>query len=378
MRLPQPAVSALRLPRRTLRAQLALLYAAVFGLSCVAVASVAVIFKPNFLVRASCESASGSQHSCGLGTGLSFAGTLTHDAKQNVAGLVFVVIMAALAVGIGWLIAGRVLRPLRTITSTAREISARNLSQRLAVDGPDDEFRQLGQTLDGLFGRLEASFEAQRHFVANASHELRTPLTAEKTVLQVALADPEADAAALRSACTTALQWAEQQEHLIDALLTLASSQRGIERWEPFNLADIARDAVLHHHQDAERRGIRIDTALSAAPATGDPALAESLITNLVGNAIRHNVDGGWIEISTAITDGRADLTVSNTGPLIPPDEVDRLFQPFQRTGIRRTGGANGHGLGLAIVSAIAGVHGAELTVAAPAEGGLGITVSFP
>jgi signal transduction histidine kinase len=381
MRLPQPAAATLRLPRRTLRAQLALLYAAVFGLSCVAVASVAVIFKPNFLVRANCESASsapGSQHSCGLGTGLSFAGTITPDAKQNVAGLVLVVIMAALAVGIGWLIAGRVLRPLRTITSTAREISARNLSQRLAVNGPDDEFRQLGQTLDGLFGRLEASFEAQRHFVANASHELRTPLTAEKTVLQVALADPEANTATLRSACTTALQWTEQQEHLIDALLTLASSQRGIERWEPFDLADIARDAVLHHHQDAERRGIRIDAALSAAPATGDPALTESLITNLVGNAIRHNVDGGWVEISTAITDGRADLTVSNTGPLISPDEVDRLFQPFQRTGIQRTGSAAGHGLGLAIVGAIVGVHGAELTVAARPEGGLGITVSFP
>jgi signal transduction histidine kinase len=196
-------------------------------------------------------------------------------------------------------------------------------------------------------------------------------------VLQVALADSEANTATLRSACTTALQWTEQQEHLIDALLTLASSQRGIERWEPFDLADIARDAVLHHHQNAERRGIRIDAALSAAPATGDPALAESLITNLVGNAIRHNVDGGWVEISTAITDGRADLTVSNTGPLISPDGVDRLFQPFQRTGTRRTG-AHGHGLGLAIVSAIAGVHGAELTVAARPEGGLGITVSFP
>jgi signal transduction histidine kinase len=381
MRLPHPSAAALRLPRRTLRAQLALLYAAVFGLSCVAVASVAVIFKPNFLVRANCESASSDprgQHSCGQGTGLSFVGTITHDAKQNVAGLLLIVIMAALAVGIGWLIAGRVLRPLRTITATAREISARNLSQRLAVDGPDDEFRQLGQTLDGLFGRLEASFDAQRHFVANASHELRTPLTAEKTVLQVALADPEASTAALRSACTTALQWAEQQEHLIDALLTLASSQRGIERWEPFDLADIARDAVLHHHQDAERRGIRIDAALSAAPATGDPALAESLITNLVGNAIRHNVDGGWVEISTAITDGRADLTVGNPGPLISPDEVDRLFQPFQRTGTQRTGSARGHGLGLAIVSAIAGVHGAELNVTARPEGGLGITVSFP
>jgi len=135
---------------------------------------------------------------------------------------------------------------------------------------------------------------------------------------------------------------------------------------------------VLDHHQDAELRGIRIDAALSAAPATGDPALAASLITNLVGNANRHNVDGGWVEISTAITDGRADLTVSNSGPLISPDEVDGLLQPFQRTGIRRTGGARGHGLGLAIVSAITSVHGAELTVAARPEGGLRITVSLP
>ncbi len=381
MRIPHPAGLAFRLPRRTLRAQLALLYAAVFGLSCVAVGSLAVIFKPNFLIRTNCGSASSSlnsQHSCGQGTGLSFVDTISHDAKQNVAGLVFVVIMAILAVGVGWLIAGRVLRPLRTITATARDISARNLSQRLAVDGPDDEFRRLGQTLDGLFGRLEASFEAQRHFVANASHELRTPLTAEKTVLQVALADPAASTATLRSACTTALQWTEQQEHLIDALLTLASSQRGIERWEPFDLADIARDAVLYHHGEAERRGIRVDAALSAAPATGDPALAESLITNLVGNAIRHNVDGGWVEVSTAITDGRADAAVANSGPLVSPGEVHRLFQPFQRTGTQRTGTAAGHGLGLAIVSAIAGVHGAELDVSARPEGGLRITVSFP
>jgi signal transduction histidine kinase len=381
MRLPRPTAKGVRLPRRTLRAQLALLYAAVFGLSCVAVASLAVIFKPNFLIQASCQPASSvraRQLSCGQGTGLSFAGTISHDAKQNVAGLVFIVITAALAVGIGWLIAGRVLRPLRTITATARDISARNLSQRLAVDGPDDEFRQLGQTLDGLFGRLEASFEAQRHFVANASHELRTPLTAEKTVLQVALADPGASTATLRSACTKALQWTEQQEHLIDALLTLASTQRGIERWEPFDLVEIARDAVLHHHEDAERRGIRIDVALSAAPATGDPALAESLITNLVGNAIRHNIDGGWVEVSTAITDGRADVAVANSGPLISPAEVDRLFQPFQRTGAQRTGTAAGHGLGLAIVSAIAGVHGAALAVSARPEGGLRITVSFP
>jgi signal transduction histidine kinase len=382
MRLIKPGAGWLRLPRRTLRAQLALLYAAVFCASAVAVAAVAVIFKPNFLVGSSCQAAPGTPRHldpCSQSaSSLSFAGTVSHDMKENLAGVALVAVMALLALGVGWLIAGRVLRPLRTITVTARDISARNLSQRLAVDGPDDEFRQLGDTLDGLFGRLESSFQAQRHFVANASHELRTPITAGKTLLQVALADPGATTATLRSACQKALAWNDQQERLIDALLTLASSERGIERWEPFDLAGTAGKVILDRHQDAERRNIRIDTTLAAAPATGDPALADSLITNLVSNAIRHNVDGGRIEITTGITDGMAILTVSNTGPLVPPDEIDRLFQPFQRLGSQRLRQASGHGLGLAIVSAIVSVHGATLTANPRPEGGLDITVSFP
>jgi signal transduction histidine kinase len=382
MRLPGPAAAAVRLPRRTLRAQLALLYAAVFCASAAALAGGAVIFKPDFLVGGSCQAAPHAPSPpgpCGqYAPHLSFAGTVSHDARQNVAGVALIALLGVLALGTGWLIAGRVLRPLRTITATARDISAGNLHQRLAVDGPDDEFRQLGDTLDGLFGRLEAAFQAQRRFVANASHELRTPITAEKTLLQVALADPAATTATLRSACEKALQWNDQQERLIDGLLTLASSERGIEAWEPFDLADTAAKAILDRHQDAERRAIRIDAALTSAPATGDPALAGSLLANLVSNAIRHNLDGGRIEISTAITDGRAVVTVSNTGPLVAPDEIDRLFQPFQRLGTQRLRPASGHGLGLAIVSAIAAVHSAELTAAPRPEGGLDITVSFP
>jgi signal transduction histidine kinase len=382
MRLLRPAAAAARLPRRTLRAQLALLYAAVFCTSAAALAAVAVIFKPNFLVRSSCQAAPGTPGPavpCAqYAPHLSFAGTISHDARGNVAGLAMVALLAVLALGIGWLIAGRVLRPLRTITAAARDISAGNLHQRLAVAGPDDEFRQLGETLDGLFGRLEAAFQAQRHFVANASHELRTPLTAEKTLLQVALADPGATTGTLRSACEKALQWNDQQERLIDGLLTLASSERGIEAWEPFDLADTAAKAILDHHQDAERRAIRIDAALACAPATGDPVLAGSLLANLVSNAVRHNVDGGRIEISTGITDGRAVVTVSSTGPLIAPGEIDRLFQPFGRRGAERVRPAGGHGLGLAIVSAITAVHGAALTARPRAEGGLDITVSFP
>jgi signal transduction histidine kinase len=377
----RPLAAALRLPRRTLRAQLALLYAALFGTSLAAVAAVAVIFKPNFLVGTSCAPAPGTPVRglpCQSGDGLSFAGTISHDMKQNVAGIAVVLAMGVLALGIGWLIAGRVLRPLRTITATARDISAGNLNQRLAVDGPDDEFRQLGETLDGLFTRLEASFQAQRHFVANASHELRTPLTAEKTLLQVALADPDATTVTLRSVCEKALHWNDQQERLIDSLLTLASSERGIERWETFDLADIAARAVLDRHAEAERRGIRVDTALGSAPATGDPVLTESLVANLVSNAIRHNLAGGRAEISTAVADGRAVVTVSNTGPLVPADEVDSLFQPFQRLGSQRLGHATGHGLGLAIASTIASVHGATLTAHSRSEGGLDITATFP
>ena len=375
MRPVRTAASVLRLPRRTLRTQLALLYGGVFSaLGVILLAGAGVL-----VVR-------GSASQAAPGGGLASAPPVADGrhldlgsaAVFEVIGLA-VVVMVALT--LGWLIAGRLLRPLRTITATARDISAGNLHRRLALAGPDDELRELGATLDGLFGRLEASFDSQRHFVANASHELRTPLTAERTVLQVALADPDATAATLRSACEKALKWGDQQERLLEALLTLASSERGIERWEPFDLADITGKAILDRHAEAERRSIRIDAALGAAPAAGDPALAESLMANLVSNAIRHNLDGGRIEISTAITDGRAEATVSNTGPLVSSGEVDRLFQPFQRLGaerIRSGSGVSGHGLGLAIVSAIVGVHGATLTPRARPEGGLDITVSFP
>ena len=379
MRPRNRATTALRLPRPTLRAQLALLYAALFGVSLVAVAALAVVFK-QLLVDPppGCDADPGAASQGGPCPDLSFQGLTDHDPKQYLAGLVTVTVLTAIALGGGWLIAGRVLRPLRTMTATARDISARNLHQRLAITGPDDEIRQLGQTLDGLFERLEASFQAQRNFVANASHELRTPVSAEKTVLQVALADPQATNAALRSACEKALRWNAQQERLIDSLLTLASTERGIESWEPFDLAGIVARAIRDAREDAERRDISIDADHSAAPTVGDPALVESLITNLVSNAIRHNVDGGRVEVSTAVIDAHAVLKVRNTGPLIPPDEVDRLFQPFQRLGTQRLRQGDGHGLGLAIARAIVNVHNAQLTANARPQGGLDISVSFP
>jgi signal transduction histidine kinase len=401
-----PGFGALRqiVRRRTLRMRLALLYAALFCACAGAVGAAAVIFKPDFLVRSAfspapppashpasgCGYVPTAAHSC-------FAGTPAHGAgggawwgglgaflaggtsAHNVTGgLAMLAIVAVVAGGVGWLLAGRVLRPLRGIIASARAISASNLSERLSLHGPDDEFRELGETLDDLFGRLEASFESQRHFVANASHELRTPLAAERTLLQVALADPEASAETLRSTCEQVLILGDQQERLIEALLTLASSERGIAQWEPFDLAEIAGKAILYHRREAERRGIRVEASLAAAPATGDPRLVESLIANLVDNATRHNADGGRVEISTAITGGLAIVSVGNTGSLIPPDEVDRLFQPFQRLGSERIRHAGGHGLGLAIVRAIAGVHGATLAARVRPEGGLDVEVTFP
>ena len=363
MNLIRKAFTAIRLHWRTLRLQLALLYGGAF----VALGA-ALLAVSGLLVRSGSVSVTGSSTSqnafvgrhFNVGPALVFAGTVV------------------VAVALGWLIAGRFLRPLRTITATARDISASNLSRRLGLAGRDDEFTELGETLDDLFARLEASFQAQRHFVANASHELRTPLTAERTLLQLALADPDATAETLRSTCQQVLVLGDQQERLIGALLTLASSERGIDQWAPFDLAEIAGKAIMDRRREADRRGIRIDAALDAATATGDPSLADSLVANLVDNAIRHNLDGGRVEISTATTGGQATLAIGNTGAVIPPGEVDRLFQPFQRLGAERVGHAGGNGLGLAIVRAIAGVHSATLTANARPDGGLDIQVRFP
>jgi signal transduction histidine kinase len=287
-------------------------------------------------------------------------------------------VMVLLSVGFGWLLSGRLLRPVRLITAAARDISASNLSRRLRTGRRDDEFSRLGRTLNELFARLEASFQAQRHFVANASHELRTPLTAERTLLQVALADPAADAATLRDACEQALALGRQTERLIDALLTLATGERGIERREPLDLAGLATGVTQTLDQEAMERDVRLDAKLDPAPIQGDPRLVESLIANLTDNALRYNMPGGWAEVSTATRGGRAVVSVRNTGPVIPPDAVDRLFRPFQRMGTERTQRCGGHGLGLAIVQAIADAHGASVSASAREGGGLHVTVDFP
>ncbi len=283
-------------------------------------------------------------------------------------------VMAALSLWLGWVIAGRALRPVRTIADAARDISASSLHRRLNLEGPDDELKQLGATVDGLLGRLETSFDAQRQFVANASHELRTPLTLERTLLELALSDPNATIDSYRHTCEQLLAVGEQQERLIEALLMLSRSQRGLDSRQPVDLAAISAAAAAA----SDHAGLTLDTTLEPAQTIGNPRLVERLVANLVSNAIRHNIVGGRVSLTTETRDGHAVLTVANAGPTIPASELERIFQPFQRLDQARTSNGTGLGLGLSIVQAIADAHEATITTRAPADGGLHIEIRFP
>jgi signal transduction histidine kinase len=293
-------------------------------------------------------------------------------------------IMAVLSIGLGWLVAGRVLRRLRTITRAAREISATNLHERLALDGPDDELKELGSTFDELLTRLDGSFNAQRQFVANASHELRTPLARQRTLLEIALSDPHATIESLQANNQRVLAAGEEQERLIEALLTLARSEQALDHREPLDLATIGRQMLGALAPQAELRDVEIESKLSHAPSSGDRRLLERLTANLIDNAIRYNHSSGHIEVKTGLKAGtgtspdHAFLTVANTGPVIAPEDLERLFKPFERLDPDRRARRDGSGLGLSIVRAIATAHGATLTARAQPHGGLWIEIGFP
>jgi signal transduction histidine kinase len=282
-----------------------------------------------------------------------------------------------LSMALGWFMAGRALRPVRTMTATVRTISAENLHERLAPTGPNDEIKELGETFDGLLARLEASFEAQRRFVANASHELRSPLARQRTLVEVSLRDPAPTVESLRATQERVLAAGDQQERLTESLLTLARSERGFDATADVDLADVARRMVDARTADAQARGLTVDVALEPASTLGDTRLIERLVANLVDNATVHNVTGGSVHVSTARRNGEAVLRVTNTGPVVPGDQVEGLFEPFRRLH-DRIGHGEGFGLGLSIVRAIADAHGADLVVGSPPEGGLAVEVTFP
>jgi signal transduction histidine kinase len=314
-----------------------------------------------------------------------FAGTTVHINHSSldagdflVASCTVLAALVAASVLIGWLVAGRVLRPLRVMTAATRQISERNLHERLALAGPDDELKNLGDTIDSLLGRLESAFDSQQRFIASASHELRTPLMLSQTLLQVALADPGITLDSLRAACQEAIDADKYLARLIDALLTLARSQRGLDRREPVDLTAVVNDALDACQPSAAARRLQVDAALDKATVPGDARLVSRLAANLVDNAIRYNITGGRVAVKLAASTTQATLTVTNTGAVIPPLQASRLLEPFQRAAPDRTASPDGLGLGLSIVADIAKAHGASLEARPQPEGGLAVTVSFP
>jgi signal transduction histidine kinase len=370
-----------QLPARSARLRLTLAFSGMFlALGTVVVAIIfALVWGGGTIVGSSSQSVTAVPS--GHGPAVHAIASQQHSADQ--ARLVAVswltlAFTAVAALPLGWFAAGRVLRPLRDMTATARTISAGNLHQRLALSGPDDEFKQLGDTVDDLLARLEAAFAAQRRFVANAAHELRTPLTLERTLLQVALADANASATSLRATCEELIASGRNQERLLDALLTLASSERGLDRREGLDLASLAQRVLVDLQPEIDGRLLELSTELAPAGVVGDPALVERLIANLLDNAVRHNRVGGWIQVRSEAAASRAILTVANSGAPIPDDAVERLFEPFQRLHGNRIEDNGHHGLGLSIARAIATAHEATITADSRAAGGLSVTVSFP
>ncbi|MEV4065137.1 sensor histidine kinase [Nonomuraea dietziae] len=361
-----------QLARRSLQTRLALAYAA--GIYAAGVLVLVFVDVPLATIHAAIPAGHPPSSGIAAGPGISLPQLLMGSA-------VALVILVPVALTLGWYVAGRFLHPLRAITATARIISAGNLHRRLDLGEPTDELTELGHTLDDLFTRLQASFDAQRHFVANASHELRTPLAGLRTLLEVALADPDADADTLRSACQEALALGGHQERLVQALLALATSERGVTRWDRLDLAHVVEGVLASRRDQATKRGIYLAEHLKPAVTAGDPRLIESLVANLIDNAIRHNHGHGHghghVQIITRSSGTQVALTVANSGPAVPDDQIQRLFQPFQRLAPDRHGRHDGYGLGLAIVNAVTQAHHATLTADARPEGGLSITVRF-
>jgi signal transduction histidine kinase len=295
--------------------------------------------------------------------------TLAHLLTYSLLSLAGVTLLAAVA---GWIVAGRILRPVHRLTAAARSASDENLSQRIALQGPRDELRELADTFDAMLERLDRAFTSQRQFIANASHELRTPLTVVRTAIDVVLAKPEPTREELVSMAVEIRQAVDHSERLIEVLLVLARNDQARALTDPLDLAAIAENALEGRPQG----DITTTTALDEALVTGDGVLLERLVVNLLDNAERYNITGGTVTISTAAQDATSVVRVVNTGAVVPADMVERLFLPFTRLDDRTR--HDGFGLGLALVSSITTVHNGTVHATAVPTGGLDITVCLP
>ncbi|WP_117215837.1 sensor histidine kinase [Allorhizocola rhizosphaerae] len=280
--------------------------------------------------------------------------------------------VGVMAVWLGWLTAGRALRPVKRMTETAKRVADRSLHERIGLTGPHDELRELGDTFDAMLERLDRAFDGQRRFVGNASHELRTPLAINRTLIEVALGRPGV-CGEMRQLGETLLEVNARNERLIEGLLTLARSEATPTSVERVDLADIASHAL----EQVGTSSVHVRSTLDPAPTTGDPVMLERLAFNLVQNAVRYNTDGGWVSVRTHNGDGTVRLTVTNTGPVVPSYEIPRLFEPFRRLS-DRVGSARGAGLGLSIVQSVARAHGGTVHATPHAGGGLTVQVTLP
>lgn len=300
--------------------------------------------------------------------------TLDRLLLVSLIGLGVTTIMSA---GLGWLLSGRALNPVRTITDTARRASAAHLGERLALTGPQDELRELADTFDDMLERLDQAFASQKRFVANAAHELRTPLTVMRTSIDVTLSKPARTPDQLEAMAAKIRRSIDRAEATVDALLTLATTERGPASTELVDLATTAEDALDAATASIAEHDLRVDAALEAAPTMGDSILLERMIANLIDNAVRHNEPHGWIRVHTGVRNAHAVFEVANSGPSVPEEIIPSLFEPFGRAE-QRLNPRDGVGLGLSIARAIGLAHGATLVAHSQPDGGLDISVTLP
>jgi signal transduction histidine kinase len=293
-----------------------------------------------------------------------------------VRGVVALCVLTAVAMWVGLLAARRIVRPVKEITATARRIADRSLHERIGLTGPQDELRELADTVDGMLSRLDAAFEGQRRFVGNASHELKTPLAINRTLVEVAMNRPDAPAQ-MRQLGEILLEVNARQERLIDGLLTLARSEHAIVDPVPVDLGIVASGVVEAARPEADRLGVTATTCITPVTVEGDPVLLERMVQNLVQNAIRHNTAQGWVRVSIGQAGAEVQLIVLNTGPVIPQAGLPRLFEPFRRF-TDRVGSGAGTGLGLSIVRSVTQAHGGTVEAMPRDGGGLEVRVSLP